>query len=277
MPTISGRSQVLAHIGVPTHTFTAPLIYNPWFAERGIDAVVVPMGCEADDFDAFLPLVMRLRNVAGALITMPHKVAVTRLLDRRSTAVEICGACNAVRRDEHGGLVGDMFDGEGFVRALRAASVPITNASVMIVGAGGVGAAISAALADAGCARLSLFDPREAAADALAARLRAHFPALPIVVGSNDPCGHSIVVNASPVGMRDDDPPPIEPGRIDAGACVGDVVLGRARTALLAAAQARGHPVVNGNDMLFEMIPAYLEFFGFPAAEVAELRRLAPL
>ncbi|MEZ5658001.1 MAG: shikimate dehydrogenase [Burkholderiaceae bacterium] len=277
MPVINGRTEVLAHIGVPTHTFTSPLIYNPWFAARGIDSVVVPMGCEIEDFDAFLPLVMRLRNVRGALITMPHKVAVTRLLDQRSAAIDICGSCNAVRRDDQGRLVGDMFDGVGFVRALKAASGVTEGASVLLLGAGGVGAAIAAAMAAAGCARLSLYDPRADTAAALKARLATHYPALEIVTGERDPSGHSVVINASPVGMKDDDPSPIDVTRLDAGAFVGDTVLGRKRTSFLAQAEARGHHVVNGNDMLFEQIPAYLDFFGYPVATVAELRRTAAL
>ena len=92
---ISGHTRFIAHLGVPTESFKAPMIYNPWFEARGIDAVVVPMGCEADDFAAFLPLLFRMRNIAGALITMPHKVSVVGLLDETSTTVKVCGACNA--------------------------------------------------------------------------------------------------------------------------------------------------------------------------------------
>ncbi len=71
---VSGHTQLIAHIGWPTHAFKAPLIYNPYFARHGIDAVVVPMGCKADQFPEFLRLVFRLANIRGALITMPHKV-----------------------------------------------------------------------------------------------------------------------------------------------------------------------------------------------------------
>jgi shikimate dehydrogenase len=72
---ISGTTRLIAHIGFPTDTFKSLMIYNPWFDAQGIDAVVVPMGCRAEDYAAFLPLVFRLSNIHGALITMPHKVA----------------------------------------------------------------------------------------------------------------------------------------------------------------------------------------------------------
>ena len=116
---ITGRTRIIAHLGVPTESFKAPMIYNPWFEAKGIDAVVVPMGCEAEDYPDFLRLVFRLRNIAGALITMPHKVTTVGLLDEASITVKVCGACNAVKRDDAGRLIGDMFDGEGFLRGVR--------------------------------------------------------------------------------------------------------------------------------------------------------------
>ena len=103
---ITGNTRLLAHIGVPTKNFKAPMIYNPYFEDRGIDVVVVPMACEAADFAAFLPLLFRMGNIAGALITMPHKVSVLGLLDEVSTTVKVCGSCNAVRRDKNGRLIG---------------------------------------------------------------------------------------------------------------------------------------------------------------------------
>src|ERR1700751_3684228 len=68
---ISGRTELIAHLGYPTESFTAPMIYNPWFAHRGIDAVVVPMGVRAGDYAAFLRPLFRLSNIRGALVTMP--------------------------------------------------------------------------------------------------------------------------------------------------------------------------------------------------------------
>lgn len=140
---IGGDTRIIAHLGVPTETFRSPLIYNPWFRSRGIDCVIVPMGCEAADFAAFLPLAFRLRNIAGALITMPHKAAAAGLLDEAGPAVDICGACNAVKRDGDGRLIGDMFDGEGFVSGLRSKGRAVRGASALVVGSGGAGSAIA--------------------------------------------------------------------------------------------------------------------------------------
>ena len=116
---ISGRTQLIAHLGYPTESFTAPMIYNPWFAQRGIDAAVVPMGVTAEHYAAFLRPLFSLRNIRGALVTMPHKVTTAHLLDEVSAAVEIAGACNAILPRPDGSLYGDLFDGIGFTRAAR--------------------------------------------------------------------------------------------------------------------------------------------------------------
>ena len=115
---ISGTTRLIAHLGYPTESFKAPMIYNPYFEKHGIDAVVVPMGVRAEDYPAFLKLVFRLSNIHGALITMPHKVTTVGLLDEVTTTASVAGSCNAVRVDADGRLVGDMFDGEGFVRGV---------------------------------------------------------------------------------------------------------------------------------------------------------------
>ena len=274
---ISGTTALIAHIGYPTHLFKAPLIYNPWFEQAGVDAVVVPMGCKAGDFAAFLRSVFTLTNIRGALITMPHKVSTVALLDEATPAVKVAGACNAVRRGPDGRLQGDMFDGEGFVRGLRRKGCTVEGARALVVGSGGVGSAIAASLAGAGVGALSLHDARPESAQALGQRLAACYPALEVAIGGNDPAGHGIVVNATPLGMNDGDPLPMDVARIAPEAFVGEVVMKREMTAFLDAARARGCRFQVGTDMLFEQIPAYLEFFGFPGATPEALRAAARL
>lgn len=274
---IRGTTSLIAHIGYPTFTFKSPMIYNPYFEHAGIDSVVVPMGCQAQDYPELLRSVFRLTNIQGALITMPHKVSTVALLDEASPAVRIAGACNAVRRDAQGRLQGDLFDGEGFVRGVRRKGLPLQGASALVVGTGGVGSAIAASLAAAGVARLQLFDVNSASADGLAQRLTACYPGLAVGTGTRDPAGMELVVNATPLGMHEGDPLPLDVERLQPGTFVGEVVMRAEMTAFLQAAQARGCRVQVGSDMLFEQIPAYLEYFGLPVATPEQLRALARL
>ncbi|HEY3582768.1 MAG TPA: shikimate dehydrogenase [Casimicrobiaceae bacterium] len=274
---ITGKTELVAHIGYPTDAFKAPLIYNPWFESRGIDAIVVPMGCMADDYPALLRALFRLTNIRGALVTMPHKVNTVALLDVRNEAVDVAGSCNAVRRDPDGRLRGDMFDGAGFTRGVLRKGVALRGASCLVVGAGGVGSAIAASLGAEVVASIAVCDVDRDAAHRLVERLRRVYPKVRAEVRDNDPAGYDIVVNATPLGMRDDDPLPFDVERLSARTFVGEVVMKEAMTPLLRAAAARGCRYQVGTDMLFEMIPAYLEFFGFGTATADELRAVARL
>lgn len=274
---IRGTTSLIAHIGFPTHAFKAPMIYNPYFDHAGIDAVVVPMGCRAEHYPAFLRAVFTLENIRGALVTMPHKVSTVALLDEASPTVRIAGSCNAVCRADDGRLVGDMFDGEGFVRGLRRKGCSLSGARALVVGCGGVGSSIAASLAAAGVGAIGLFDAQPASADALGARLKTHYGTLQVSTGSRDPDGFEIVVNATPLGMNEGDPLPLDVSRISPQAFVGEVVMKSEMTTFLRAAQARGCRFQVGTDMLFEQIPAYLEFFGLPTTTPEQLRALATL
>ncbi len=274
---ISGKTTLIAHIGYPTESFKAPMIYNPWFEQQGIDAVVVPMGVKAEDYVAAFPSLFRLTNIRGALVTMPHKITTMGLVDELTPAAKIAGACNAVRKRDDGTLVGDQFDGAGFVRGVLRKGRALEGARVLVSGCGGVGSAIAASLAAAGVAQLSLFDASAASAKALAGRLTAHYPKLGVATGSSDPFGYDVVVNATPLGMKQDDPLPFDVDRIAPSTFVGEVVMKSEYTPLLRAARDKGCAVQVGTDMLFEMIPAYLEFFGFGTATPEDLRAVAKI
>jgi shikimate dehydrogenase len=274
---ISGKTTLIAHLGYPTEAFKAPMIYNPWFDRQGIDAVVVPMGVKPDDYPATLAALARFTNLRGALVTMPHKVTTLTLADEITPTARIAGACNALLRRADGSWLGDQFDGAGFVRSAERKGRRMQGASALVAGCGGVGSAIAASLAAAGVAQIGLYDSRAESADALAGRLKEHYPQLVVRTGSNDPAGFDIVVNATPVGMKDDDPLPLDIDRIGPQTFVGEVVMKSEYTPLLRAAKAKGCTVQVGSDMLFEMIPAYLEFFGFGTATPDELRAVSQI
>jgi shikimate dehydrogenase len=274
---IRGTTKLVAHIGYPTDSFRAPMIYNPYFERHSIDAVVVPMGCRAEDYPDFLRLVFRLSNIQGALVTMPHKVTTVGLLDEVMTTAAVAGSCNAVRLGQDGRLVGDMFDGEGFVRGVLRKGRELDGARALVVGAGGVGSAIAASLAKAGAARLAVYDAHARTMESLSDRLRTHYPRLEVVTGTRDPAGFDIIVNATPLGMKEDDPLPMDVERIDPASFVGEVVMKQEITPFLAAARARGCQCQVGADMLFEQIPAYLEFFGLRTTTAEELREVAQI
>ena len=274
---INGKTELIAHIGYPTYTFKSPMIYNPYFEKKGINAVVIPMGCQSADFPVFLRSVFQLTNIRGALITMPHKVATVDLVDEITPTVKVAGACNAVKRDQNGRLLGDMFDGLGFVRGLQRKGFDTLGKRVLVVGSGGVGSAIAASLSSEKISTIGLFDANTQSAESLGRRINENFSGVNVVLGSNDPEGYDLVVNATPLGMKEGDPMPLDVNKIAPETFVGEVVLKAEMTAFLLAAKNRGCRVQIGSDMLFEQIPVYLEYFGFEPTTAEELRATAKL
>ena len=272
---ISGKTALIAHIGYPTESFKAPMVYNPWFEKHGIDAVVVPMGVKAEDYPTSLKSIFRFTNIRGALITMPHKVTTIGLVDECSTTAQIAGAANAILKRPDGSLLGDMFDGTGFTRGLARKGFRLSGAKCLVIGSGGVGSAIAASLAADGVAAISLFDTNTASVEGLASRLTKYYPKLEVRITSTDPTGYDLVVNCTPLGMKADDPLPFDVTRLASTTFVGEVVMKQEMTPLLLAAKERGCRFQVGTDMLFEMIPAYLEFFGFGTSTPDELRSVA--
>ncbi len=274
---ITGKTKVIAHIGYPTEPFKAPMIYNPWFEAKGLDVVVVPLGVKGEDYPEVLRPLFRVTNLHGALVTMPNKVTTVRLVNELSVTAKIAGSANAILKRPDGSLLGDMFDGEGFVRGVARKGRRIKGARALVVGSGGVGSAIAASLAAAGVCALGLYDVAPSAALALADRLTTHYSTLKVSTGSANPEGYDIVVNATPIGMNPGDPMPIDVEAISPAAFVGEVVMREEYTPLLRAAKAKGCQVQVGTDMLFEMIPAYIEFFGFGATTPEELHKYSKL
>jgi shikimate dehydrogenase len=272
---ISGKTTLIAHLGYPTEAFKAPMIYNPWFDSRASMRswcrwASRPRTTSCDP-EADLQVHQHPRR-AGDHAAQGDTVA---LMTRSRPPRKVAGACNAILLRPDGTLLGDQFDGAGFVRGVQRKGVKLEGARVLVSGNGGVGCAIAASLAAAGAGEMALYDAFDASSQALAGRLREHYPRLKVKTGSNDPAGYDVIVNATPLGMKDGDPLPFDVSRIAPSTFVGEVVMKQAITPLLAAARAKGCAIQVGTDMLFEQIPAYLEFFGFGTATPDELRAVS--
>ena len=259
---IRGTTLLVPVLGSPVAQVKAPMLYNALFSTTGVDVAVVPVEVAPADYTELFKALFKAANVPGAMVTIPHKASTVALLDDCSEAVRIAGACNAVVRRADGTLYGELFDGLGFVLAVRQQGFEIAGARCLVVGAGGAGAAIAAALATAGAAVVRLHDTRAEHARALAERLQGHFAQVDIHAGIAAPQGFGLVVNATPLGMQDGDPLPLDVSQIAAQTVVAEIVMKREITPLLAAARARGCRTVLGREMLLAQMPLYLEFFG---------------
>ncbi len=258
--TITGRTAVLGIIADPVVQARAPALMNAALAERDRDAVLVPLQVHRGDLATALAGLRVLQSFRGAVVSMPHKTDLTGLLDEVTPEGRQVGACNVIRREADGRLVGTMFDGEGFIAGLSRAGHEVHGHRVFLAGAGGAAAAIAFALGKYGAAALTLHNRTRAKAEDIAARLRATWPRLEVELGGPDPSGHDLVVNATALGMHAADAMPLEVNRLGPGVLAAEIVIAPKTTAFLAAAAARGCLVHYGEPMLAAQIDLMIDF-----------------
>lgn len=279
MPSITGHTRVYFILGDPVAQVKAPTVYNALFARHGIDAVLVPLKLPAAALPGFVRHGLAADNIGGCWATMPHKAALFDLLQPSDPLARVAGAVNAVRRLADGRLDAALFDGIGFVKGLDHFGIAVAGKQVLVVGAGGGGQAVAAALAQRGPARLALYNRSRDKAQALAQRL-APLGAPVQVADSNDAAGFDLVVNCTSQGLKPGDTMPFDPARVAAGAAVVDIIMSAEPTPLLRALRARGIQAEAGFEMLVQQIPEYLRFFGMPELaatlqeDLSEVRRL---
>ncbi|MGF6574190.1 shikimate dehydrogenase [Paraburkholderia sp. GAS333] len=260
--TITGNTQVFMIVGDPVAQVRAPEIYNHLFQRHNVDAVLVPMKVPPASLAGFVRHTMAAGNVGGMWVTIPHKAAMQNLMDRCDPLAQIAGAVNAVRRGDDGAIEGALFDGLGFVNGLDYFGIPLAGRRVLVVGAGGGGQAVAAALAQRGVGHLAIYNRTAARAAELVARLAPVFGNIVSVAESADPAGYDLIVNCTSQGLKADDPLPVDVPRVDEGASVVDIIMTREPTPLLKACAQRGIAAHAGFEMLVQQIPEYLKFFG---------------
>ena len=251
---ITGTTQLYGIIGHPVGHVRVPMVFNERFERDGIDAVSLPFDSRPERFAAAVHGLQALENLRGFIVTAPHKQAMAALCDEVVGEAKLVGAVNTVRRDPDGRLIGELFDGRGFVEGLIAHGHAPAGKRIFVYGAGGAGNALAFALAGAGAAALTLNNRTVARAEDLARRVRAAYPDCDVRVGPKDARGHDIAANATCVGLSEADPQSIALEGLPTSTVIAEVIMKPERTALIRAADGLGHPTQQGRHMLeFQM------------------------
>lgn len=267
MTNITGHTRIFGILADPIHHVKTPQGINGLLDAHGFDGVMVPIHVRAEDLAAMVDGLRRMNNLAGFVVTVPHKTAMPALCDELTPTAARIGAVNVVRRTADGRFVGGMLDGEGFVAGLRSAGIEPAGRSAYLAGAGGAASAIAFALALSGVARLTIANRTTAKAVELVARLKEDFPDLAITVGTHDPSQHDLVVNGTSLGLRDGDALPLDVDRLTPAQTVAEIIMQPAETPLLRAAAAKGCRVHFGAPMLASQVALMAEFMGGPTAQ----------
>ena len=262
-PGYSGATRIVFVVGDPIGQVKSPAGVTAALRVRGVDAICVPAHVGPADLMDFLSVAWRMPNVDGVLVTVPHKVAAVRACDELTPRARVIGAVNVLRRCPQGWL-GDMCDGDAFVDALREAGAAVTGQRALLVGVGGAGVAIAHALVAAGVSELDLHDIDATRRDQVMVQLQqAHTHktgATRLRAGYTKGVSYDLVCNASPMGMRQGDPLPVQVEALAPEVCVGDVVTVPAEPPLIAEARRRGCRVSTGEDMFRHVSTRLVDF-----------------
>lgn len=264
----SAATSVVAVIGDPVAHSLSPAIHNAAFAALGLDWTCVGFRVIPDHLPDAVAGIRGL-DLSGVSVTMPHKEAVLDELDELTPVAEELGAVNCIS-NHSGRLVGDNTDGEGFLMGLREDfGLDPDGLETLVIGAGGAARAVVRALGAAGAARVGVLNrtPDRAAAAASLAGRRGY------VAEPTDVRRSALVVNATPVGMGDDDGLPIDPSLLVAGQTVAELVYHPMRTPLMRRATERGGVTANGLSMLIGQAAVAFARWTGRAAPLDQMRR----
>jgi len=260
LDTYSGATRVIFIVGDPIAQVKSPALLTRALLDAGADCVVVPAHVAPADLQNWLATVQTMRNVDGVVITVPHKLAAAALCTSLTERAQSIGAANVLRRAQNDGWHGDMLDGVGYVAGLRKLGCEPAGHHALLVGAGGAGSAIAHALVDAGVAKLCVHETDDARRLALLEKLRTYGCASP-EAGSDDPTGFDLIINATPMGMKAGDLLPVQVGKLNASAFVGDVITVPPVSPLLQAAAARGCATMTGLNMFESVCERMVDFY----------------
>jgi shikimate dehydrogenase len=255
----SGATRVHIIVGDPIAQVKSPFGVTQAFELHGKDAVCIPAHVPPQDLQPWFEGISLARNVDGIIVTVPHKFDCHALCTTSSPRAEFLGAVNTMRRNADGSWHGDMFDGLGYVKAIESKGFALPSKKALLVGAGGAGSAIAHSLVLAGVQELAIHDGNTDRLESLIARLNSLHLAR-VYAGSASPAGFDLAINATPMGMQDSDPSPIDLDAITSNMFIGCVITAPAVPPLIAAARAKGCNTTTGAEMFVQVRELMVQF-----------------
>lgn len=242
---ISGKTKIVGIFGWPIEHTLSPLMHNAAFDALGLDIRYVAFRVLPEDLKDAVNSIRAL-NLLGVNITVPHKERVIPLLDKIDEEASFIGAVNTIVNSE-GILTGYNTDGKGFISSLREEGISFEGKNILILGAGGASRAISYYLSEKS-KRLYLYDIDRLKAERLASELSEFQKGISLLDDLKDLDSQDIIINATPLGLKPDDPLPLQPELITRNMIICDLVY--KKTKFIEEAQKRGARTIDGSGML---------------------------
>jgi len=253
---INGKTKIYGIIGHPVEHTLSPAMQNSAFIALGINAVYVPFEVRPGELNSAIKSISSL-GICGFNVTVPHKTACMKFLDKIDDSARAIGAVNTVKVVGANGhsplLVGYNTDGLGFLHSLREdLKFDPKGKNIFIIGAGGAARAIAWALAKSGVKSIMVVDKIKEKAEELANTVSFASDVKSIDCDDNwASCvkDADLLVNASPIGMKDTDPSPIDVKSLHKQLVVFDLIYNK-HTKLVKSAKLKGLKACGGFGML---------------------------
>lgn len=255
---LSGETVLYPCIGDPIAQVKSPRALTQVFADRGCNAIVVPVHVNAVDFYPVINALGVIRNIAGALITVPHKLAAARACPTVTERANFTQSVNVMRRTLEGWF-GDATDGQGYLDGIEQKGFHVAGKRALLIGCGGAGTAIALELLRRGVAELAIHDIDTDRRDQSIRRL-AELGSGTVRRGTADPVGYDLIANATPLGMRQEDPLPVDVTRLRPEQFVACVVTRPEVPPLIAEAQKNGCMTMTGTEMFEAQAETLVDF-----------------
>ena len=258
-------------IGWPIDHSLSPKLHGFWLKKYKINGSYVPLAIEPEKFKEKLHLLLK-ESFCGINLTVPHKEAALRIVDRLDPLAKRVGAVNTIIIHEKGIMEGRNTDVYGFKENLLTGGFKVNHRPVVLLGAGGAARAAIVALEEMGVEEIRISNRTRSRAEALAVEFG---PLISVFDWQDEKAfeGAALLINATSLGLKGQTKLDIELGKLPLDAFVTDMVYTPLMTELLKKAKDRGHEIIDGLGMLLHQAqPAFAAFYGVVPMVTDELR-----
>lgn len=280
---ISGSTRPFAVLGHPIGHTLSPVMHNAAFEKLGWDALYLAFDVKPDRLMSVLPA-MRSMGFGGVNLTIPHKEVAFKGLEHLDASAQLLGAVNTVQFANDGRMIGHNTDGFGFIRALEEAfGKAVAGDAVFVLGSGGAGRACALMAAQEGARAITLSDVEVERCQRVAAEIRARFPdvATRVAAGAAEQIADAreadVVVQATPVGMKEGDASLLPPEAFRPGQRAFDLIYHVPKTVFMRAAEQGGAQASNGLGMLLHQGARAFQIWTGVVPPIVEMRRALEL
>ena len=258
-----GTTKIYGCIADPIDHVKAPTIFTSIFKSKNIDAVMIPLKVSSSDLTNLIQTLKKIDNFQGLTVTIPHKSAVVELCDLLDTEAESTQAVNWIKFDKNRKLIGNNFDGKGFVNGFLSHNHQLSNKIIGLFGSGGAAFAIGCSIANEGIKELKIINRDTNKANDLKKRINSFNKQLKITVFSQydyDINNCDLIINATSLGLKKNDQTPFDVTKTPSKCIIADIIMQPEETKLLVQAKLIGRPIHYGKNMIESQIDLVGDF-----------------